>query len=66
MPEFKRPRRRDRDLNICACGDYRRDHEGGIGHCKMPNDLCHGFMTCDRFRLHQRSRSEPGEAHGEV
>jgi hypothetical protein len=38
------------DLDICACGDYRRDHEGGVGKCRKPNDLCHGFQPCVSFR----------------
>lgn len=34
---------------ICACGDYRHQHENGTGKCKMPNDLCHGFEPCLEF-----------------
>lgn len=39
------------ELDICECGDYRRDHVDGIGECRMPNDLSHGFQKCSRFRL---------------
>lgn len=34
----------------CGCGDYKKDHENGIGKCRMPNDLTHGFMRCDFYR----------------
>ena len=35
----------------CECGDYRKDHINGTGRCRMPDDLCHGFKPCLRFRL---------------
>ncbi len=38
-------------LDVCDCGDYRRDHENGAGRCAMPDDLCHGFKPCFRFVL---------------
>ena len=38
-------------LDVCDCGDYRRDHENGVGRCTMPDDLCHGFRPCFRFVL---------------
>jgi hypothetical protein len=38
-------------LDVCQCGDYRRDHENGTGRCKMPDDLTHGFQPCLVFRL---------------
>lgn len=39
------------ELDICECGDYRRDHVGGTGECRMPNDLSHGFRRCKEFRM---------------
>jgi hypothetical protein len=45
------------DFDECECGDYRRDHVDGVGRCKMPNDLNHGFRPCDKFRLALRARS---------
>ncbi len=36
---------------VCACGDYRHQHENGIGRCTMPNDLCHGFEPCLAFEF---------------
>jgi len=44
-PEFK-----DGDFDICECGDYRHQHENGEGKCQMPDDLCHGFEPCLKFR----------------
>lgn len=46
-------------LDICECGDYRRDHDGEIGRCRLPNDLTHGFKECHRFRL-SRTAEEDG------
>jgi len=37
-------------LDECECGDYRRDHVDGTGRCRMPDDLCHGFTRCLKFR----------------
>lgn len=37
--------------DICQCGDYRRDHEGGTGRCTLPPDQVPGFRPCMRFRL---------------
>ncbi len=39
--------------DVCECGDYRRDHVNGTGRCRMPNDLNHGFRSCERFVLDQ-------------
>lgn len=39
------------ELDICECGDYRRDHVDGSGRCKMPDDLTHGFEPCLEFKL---------------
>lgn len=38
-------------LDVCKCGDFRREHSGGVGRCRMPNDASHGFKTCELFRL---------------
>jgi hypothetical protein len=37
----------------CECGDYRKDHVGGIGPCRhnKPRDLTHGYKDCTSFRL---------------
>jgi hypothetical protein len=42
------------DFDVCECGDYRHQHENGEGRCKMPDDLCHGFQPCLKFRLAER------------
>jgi hypothetical protein len=47
----------DRDFDICECGDYRHQHENGTGRCKMPDDLCHGFKPCLKFRLTEGAHS---------
>lgn len=39
------------DWDICECGDYRYQHENGLGKCGMQDDLCHGFKPCLQFRL---------------
>lgn len=41
--------------DVCTCGDYRKDHENGTGRCRMPNDLCHGFVPCEKFTLFRRA-----------
>lgn len=43
------------DLDLCECGDYRRDHVDGQGTCRhnKPRDLTHGYRDCDSFRLHR-------------
>jgi hypothetical protein len=43
--------------DICTCGDYRRDHEGGTGRCTLPADAVHGFRACTRFQLATASRA---------
>ena len=41
----------ERDLDVCACGDYRFQHERGQGACKL-NHLGHGGApSCDQFKL---------------
>lgn len=37
--------------DVCACGDYRRQHKNGTGRCHMPDDGCHGFEPCKKFVL---------------
>jgi hypothetical protein len=37
-------------LDVCACGDFRHQHENGTGKCNMPDDLCHGMEPCLQFR----------------
>lgn len=37
------------DLDYCSCGDFRREHEYGIGRCRMPNDALHGMQPCLAF-----------------
>lgn len=43
--------------DICTCGDYRRDHEGGAGACTLPADRVEGFEPCRRFRLAIESKA---------
>ena len=47
-------------FDICQCGDYRRDHEGGTGACTLPEDTVEGFRPCRRFRLSVESRAVAG------
>lgn len=44
------------DLDVCFCGDYRRDHKNGTGACAfnaypMNGGASHGFRRCHKFRL---------------
>lgn len=48
-----------RDFDMCACGDYRRDHKDGTGRCRMPDDLTHGFKPCLEFRLSKTATEIP-------
>jgi hypothetical protein len=43
--------------DICVCGDYRRDHEGGTGPVTFPADQVAGFVPCRGFRLQVRSKA---------
>jgi len=43
-------------LDVCVCGDYRRDHENGTGPCTFGLDLSHGFTDCAEFRLSSNAR----------
>ena len=36
-------------LDVCACGDYRQQHDNGTGRCNL-RDLC-SPARCLRFRL---------------
>jgi hypothetical protein len=45
-------------FDICQCGDYRRDHEGGVGACTLPADPVPEFTPCRRFRLELASKAE--------
>ena len=36
-------------LDVCACGDYRRQHASGTGRCLL-GDLCTPY-GCRQFRL---------------
>lgn len=51
-------------LDVCVCGDYRRDHINGDGYCthnEWPKDelvettdLCHGNKNCLSFTLSEK------------
>jgi hypothetical protein len=45
-------------FDICTCGDYRRDHEGGTGRCTLPADPVPDYQPCRRFRLSLASQAE--------
>ena len=60
----RNPEWKDEDWDICECGDYRHQHENGVGkcfECLMVNDLCHGFKPCLEFRrsYHNETESDP-------
>lgn len=37
------------DLDICTCGDFRRDHKHGVGGCLLPFCAQHGMPQCRAF-----------------
>lgn len=43
----------ENELDLCQCGDPRRDHADGHGACRhnKPRDLTHGYKDCLAFRL---------------
>lgn len=45
-------------LDVCECGDYRRDHVDGQSRCKFSigsrGDGHSGAGSCDQFRLSHR------------
>jgi hypothetical protein len=43
--------------DICACGDYRSDHEGGTGASRFAPELMPGVEQCRRFRLSMASKA---------
>lgn len=50
-----------RDLDVCQCGDYRRDHVGGVGACKfnLPHNIGHGGPSnCTEFRMSAQYQPE--------
>jgi hypothetical protein len=51
------PLRSRNPYDICVCGDYRRDHEGGTGPVTFPADQVAGFEPCRGFRLQTRSKA---------
>lgn len=42
---------RGNGFDTCECGDYRHQHKGGSGRCRMPDDATHGFEPCLAFKL---------------
>lgn len=48
--------------DICECGDYRRDHEGGTGPCTFPPERIAGHEPCRGFRIAMRSQARA--SHG--
>lgn len=47
------------DFDSCECGDYRHQHDRGLGRCQMPNDGTHGFKPCLAFRLSKAATEIP-------
>jgi hypothetical protein len=60
----------DHPLDICYCGDYRKDHQDGTGACKFSGgwrgDGHNGAGRCDRFVFaypytHRKEQQKPGK-----
>lgn len=51
------------EWDTCLCGDYRRDHQGGTGKCKLR--WLHPDCGCGAFRLDQpfATQAEADAAH---
>jgi hypothetical protein len=49
-----------RSDDVCYCGDYRHQHEDGVGRCRL-NGLGHpGGAPCLKFRLFRAALAEEG------
>ena len=53
-------KRKPHDLDVCDCGDARRDHENGTGACRFRT---HGGIPsrepesrCNKFRLFEKAK----------
>lgn len=49
------------DFDMCACGDYRKDHRDGTGPCAfnhIPGNV-HGHSQCMQFRLFREAADIP-------
>jgi hypothetical protein len=44
-------------FDVCKCGDYRHQHEGGTGRCKL-GELCFPGQ-CQKFRLFRATDTHP-------
>lgn len=54
--------------DVCTCGDYRRQHVGGTGHCIFNHyDRGHGMglRACHRFKLYQAATPSTEGRKGE-
>lgn len=38
-----------KDSDVCECGDFRKQHEGGVGKCMLAEQC--SPTPCQRFRL---------------
>lgn len=52
------------DLDVCTCGDHRRDHQDGVGPCIFNENhnnggLSHGYVRCEAFVLFQHAKEIP-------
>ena len=48
------------DLDVCACGDFRRDHDtAGCMVCRTMHNVTRNLaVKCTTFRLHERASAE--------
>lgn len=45
--------------DVCACGDYRHQHENGVGRCRL-GSLCAPYL-CTQFQLFRSANAEPAQ-----
>jgi len=46
------------NLDICICGDYRQNHENGIGKCLVCHYMPYPEGGCQRFILAEKADDE--------
>jgi hypothetical protein len=56
------PPKTPRDLEECACGDYRYQHRDGHGKCGVCGDSRAPYDGCTRFRLRSLGESKDSDS----
>lgn len=55
--------------DVCECGDYRYQHQAGVGSCCFNAAIGgpghHGVPDCDHFRLSEKAARSPSPTEGD-